>query len=481
MVDQSESEIPTVQPGSALWTRRAVLPLPVIGLAALSLSSWTARSSAATPSLLEDTIFPDAGGVRAATKISSAVIYVQGNDGGWFYRDPSDTTAQEDGGTYCGTIIRPLDHATNGIFKRNFSGPLSVHWYGARGDNSTDDSLAIQNAVAAAGIGGAVTFQARSYCIGSTITLLPGTHLIGEGWSYPPQGSVAPSGGTILNYTGRIDAPLLRSFGGNNSDNHPHVQIEQISLYNKSGAGTKIGTAIQLINSRMAAIKDVYIASFNIGIEQGSNSWQSRLEGVVILDAARCLFAHDAGEDSIATGCSFRPYRLNGICAHLKNQVNSYQFNNCDMSNAQWGVLLEQGDTSGNGTGTPYSMNVIMINPQFEEIVNAAVAAVASNQNASAGQHPSIIINGGRAYVGSTFAKANSGQCVVFAQHASYVDVRGLQHQGGYSIGLSLGETRYGYTFSGSIPFHAKWLAPASKAFGSGEVFGKAESLILHE
>lgn len=69
--------------------------------------------------------------------------YAPGDHGGGdFYWDAS--SADTDNG---GTIIKPTAVSGNGRWKRLYSGAVDVKWFGAKGDGSTNDSSAIENAL----------------------------------------------------------------------------------------------------------------------------------------------------------------------------------------------------------------------------------------------------------------------------------------------------------------------------------------------
>jgi parallel beta-helix repeat protein len=100
----------------------------------------------------------------------------------------------------------------------------SVDSYGAVGDDSTDDSTSVQNAInAAAATGGVVTFQAKTYLINSQLTIpndagSPVAHqrpirLQGAGSHMNGQGVAAPYGGTILDLRTNATDGKLVSYG----------------------------------------------------------------------------------------------------------------------------------------------------------------------------------------------------------------------------------------------------------------------------
>jgi hypothetical protein len=59
--------------------------------------------------------------------------------------------------------------------------PINIRWLGARGDNVTDDTAAVQATVNAAGVAGSVFVQAGTYIVSATITCLVNQEIIGEG------------------------------------------------------------------------------------------------------------------------------------------------------------------------------------------------------------------------------------------------------------------------------------------------------------
>ena len=68
-----------------------------------------------------------------------------GGDGTFVWTDVGEAALQEDDG---GVIVMPgtMAKATPGRWLRDFTGPISVRWYGAKGDGKTVDTAAIQNA-----------------------------------------------------------------------------------------------------------------------------------------------------------------------------------------------------------------------------------------------------------------------------------------------------------------------------------------------
>jgi hypothetical protein len=126
--------------------------------------------------------------IAALRAISTAdpVLYLQGyyalGDGGqgMFVYNPGDTTSADNGGTI---IVDAAGHR----WYRDFSGPCSVRWFGAKGDGATDDLAAIQaanNFVAGLG-GGGLFFPAGHYLSAASdgIHVKSNVEYFGEGYA----------------------------------------------------------------------------------------------------------------------------------------------------------------------------------------------------------------------------------------------------------------------------------------------------------
>jgi hypothetical protein len=113
-----------------------------------------------------------------------------GDGGGGLFWWSGDTVSADDGGTIVVPIVTCAPRT--GCWKRIFNGPLSVRWFGAQGDGSTPDDVAIQAAMNAAAahdptlgidVGRGVFLPAGRYCLANPLTLTTNGLLIyGEGW-----------------------------------------------------------------------------------------------------------------------------------------------------------------------------------------------------------------------------------------------------------------------------------------------------------
>lgn len=212
--------------------------------------------------------------------ISVKGYYVPGDGGqGDFYWDASSSDTDNSG-----TIIA-LNIGGIGRWKRIYSNTINVKWFGAKGDGSTDDTLAIQAAINLAGLINTTTstiyFSGGDYLITSTINIPGGVRLKGDGNSGNGLWSVirhaAPNGVNCLEMTatpvnsggnGITDLLIARysGFGGTAlkivaSGSHgvirpTHIRLANIRITNFSGTDTNAWTNGVWIDGHLADITD---------------------------------------------------------------------------------------------------------------------------------------------------------------------------------------------------------------------------------
>ena len=117
------------------------------------------------------------------TKIGYAVTkgyYTTGDGGaGEYWYDSSDTTSSDNGGSV-------LVGSDGGRWKLINSNTVTVKQFGAKGDGVADDTSAIQAAISAVSAGGGTVFVPATvsyFKITSSLTLLSGVSLVGQGYA----------------------------------------------------------------------------------------------------------------------------------------------------------------------------------------------------------------------------------------------------------------------------------------------------------
>ena len=123
------------------------------------------------------------GGSSTVATIADVSGYYASADGGGgrFWWD-SASTATDDGG-----LVIKATAITTGRWKRLFDGDVNVRWFGAKGDNSTDDSAAFENAIAT---GYSVFVPEGTYITTGALFMTSGGQMM--------YGSGCGTGGTII-------------------------------------------------------------------------------------------------------------------------------------------------------------------------------------------------------------------------------------------------------------------------------------------
>lgn len=130
-------------------------------------------SLAELESALESVVgYSDAGELSelANPSVTSAVT-LSGKQGGRFIWDASSALGEDGINGSAGTVIKS-GVVAEGRWIREYSGSINVHWFGALGDDVTDDNDAIHAALLAAKrVKSKLFFPSGKYLYGSTITL----------------------------------------------------------------------------------------------------------------------------------------------------------------------------------------------------------------------------------------------------------------------------------------------------------------------
>lgn len=131
--------------------------------------------------------------------------YTKPGDGGegTFIFKPSDSTSADNGGTM---IVDAAGHR----FSRSFSDNISVKWFGATGDGTTDDTVTFANAIAA-GTGYAVYVPKGTYNLATAENIfLKDLKLYGDGVSVNTFGGpIDTSNGSIILISSQSKLPFL--------------------------------------------------------------------------------------------------------------------------------------------------------------------------------------------------------------------------------------------------------------------------------
>jgi len=252
--------------------------------------------------------------------------------GGVFYWDPAST--DPDNG---GTIIVPASKPSPGRWRRMVEGPLSVGWFGAKGDGTADDTAAIQAAIAAAhsNISGTtanlgpsvVLFPKGLYKVTSPFTLSKAVTLIGEGI---PAGGVLdlPNASSTILHDFAGD---LFTFDGSDPGGNRVVSgggVERLRIV-QTHAGANPGSAIVIKAKSGSPTQPAWTKLRLLVIEQAASAsswdWGIQIDGSASEDGILNLFigevamhisaGNGALEVKCGSGCLIYDcqFHLNGV------------------------------------------------------------------------------------------------------------------------------------------------------------------------
>ena len=238
----------------------------------------------------------------------------------------------------------PIQTGASGDYTRTLQQRLddtvSVKAFGALGDNSTDDTAAIQRALDELYSDVAdqddtrarrtLFFPAGIYKITTSMTIPPFAHLIGEG---PDKTVIENSGSNAVAVTEDDDGQGYGSIGNSSATTPTQIQISNLTFKNTTAHG-----GVSIDNTTKAYFNNCKFQ----GIYASGGADVSTSKGVTVrsttaLPCANITFSQ----------CQFTSFaRL----VDLSYDVTNVRFNDCDFSTAYYGAMLgETMDGSTNG------------------------------------------------------------------------------------------------------------------------------------
>lgn len=388
---------------------------------------------------------------------------------GDFVRDDSDAITADDSGMV-------IVDAAGRRWKRVRGGGVNPVWYGADPTTYADSTAFIQAAINAAGAGGTIELPKGVFKVNGTLNLLQGQILRGVGWT-TVTGSFAVRGGSVIKQFSTADIPTINVPGTSESDQYENVHIRDLAVVNNVSAQNASG--IHATYARKFKISNVYVTGFRRGVYLETQCWAWGADHCLIMDCNYGIYAGSASEDCLIANCDIGLFRSNGAgategthCIYLTNQIQNCTILSTGMHFCDWALTMNQGDTNGNGTGTPYAMQASMIGCYIEDCKLAAVAIVSSNGAYNANAHPTFNMQDTRVYNGGAYAPINNGQPILYIAHASQVRVTNIQETG-FSYGAIIGQSYSGYFWSGNQPKMVEWGIDNAYTYGTARFLGK--------
>jgi hypothetical protein len=167
---------------------------------------------------------------RLSALVTGRVTENDGGGGLFFYEAASAVS------TNLGTVFKPA--ASDGRWRRQYSGSLNVKWFGAVGDNVNDDTTAIQAALNLLTDSGTVFVPAGGYRITSSLTFPAMSvsardvvSLVGENYLSSILINVAPASNPTVNIL--RESVVIRDIGFIGDQNYPNDSINVGSPANR--------------------------------------------------------------------------------------------------------------------------------------------------------------------------------------------------------------------------------------------------------
>jgi hypothetical protein len=241
---------------------------------------------------------------------------------------------------------------------------VSVKAFGAVGDNSTDDTAAIQRALDELYSNIAdqddtrarrtLYFPAGTYIISSALTIPPYAHLVGEG---PDKTIISNSGSNAVAVTEDDDGQVFGSIGNSGATAPTQIQISNITFKNTTANG-----GVSIDNTTKIYFNNCkFQGTYASGGADVSASKGVTVRSTTALPCANIYFNH----------CQFTAFaRL----VDMSMDVTNVRFNDCDFNTAYYGAIIgDEWDSSTTNGMTIGPRDVQFIGSSWSTIGQQAI------------------------------------------------------------------------------------------------------------
>lgn len=269
--------------GATIWDRDNVSSPPssvdLAGDNGAALVGWDGGTLADYLRTKNSRIVTSIAALRGVDKTKYNFCFVTGyygsgdGGGGQYWYDSTDTTGVDDGGS----IIVAAD---GGRWKLAETGTISVRQFGAKGDNSTDDSVAFQAALnyaqgvlkTSTGTGVKLRIPGGRYVINAslTATIRADKTIIDDGDFRRLTIEGDGQANTYLIYKGPSGTPALSisgyTAGANTDGSHLYLVMKGFRLW-RDLATPRLGGGVALNKAAYVMFEDVSIGYFNVNLD----------------------------------------------------------------------------------------------------------------------------------------------------------------------------------------------------------------------
>lgn len=338
---------------------------------------------------------------------------------------------------------------------------------------SSDDTVAARAWITAAGQGATLEVT-ESFGVSGTLTLLPGQTFVGQGW-HEVVNTTTEVIGTVIQLFNLADISLWSIIGADDGHQMPNWAIKDIALIRYREAAGAVATAVFAMNARKPEISNVFISGFGTAIHLDQNCWKHNIRRVTLYEAQTGIYLGNESDDCVIEDVDISLFRTTGVGIKLDALCQTPTFLNVQFKAMKYGVLMNVGDTSGVGTGTPYPMHLNIEGCQFEDMLTAGIYNISSSQAQAQNLYPKITYNTCRQFASGSFATADSGQTAIFSEHHADLVVINPIHSG-LSYGYVIGKNFDVSTFSGTACGPTVIIGDGS-TYGTSQINSGASSL----
>jgi hypothetical protein len=338
--------------------------------------------------------------------------------------------------TFTGPIIAPptrIFATNNSTISINGATPMIyAEWFGAVGNGTTSDSLAINNALGAMTQGGILKLLAKAYKLTTTVTVAHHSTTI-EGTSIGPSPYDSGGGlvyGTQLIGTNAVNGISVTAFN--------YITLKNFGLSLASGATTACIGIVAASNYQFKTI-DVRVTNYSTGVQLNSANSDTYLERVFALSENVTVTPVVGFDISSATSQNSSVYISHCISAHQSFATNAYGFwahgvaiadlflDMCEADSCTYGFYIDGSSSTAN-----LNMDIHMRGCLADSLANAGVGFYIHNLAAVGNGGACEIVNG-------WVSGGNASSIGVYVDGSSArVRVSGMQVNGGTGMGIGI-------------------------------------------
>ena len=294
----------------------------------------------------------------------------------------------------------PIQTGTSGDYSRTLQATLddriSIKAFGAMGDNSTNDTAAIQRALDEVysdtdqddtRARRTILFPAGIYKITTAITIPPFAHLVGEG---PDKTIIENSGATAVAVTEDDEGQVFGSIGNSSATTPTQIQISNITFKNTTANG-----GVSIDNATKVYFHNCkFLGTYTAGGVDVTASKGVTVRSTNALPCANVYFNH----------CQFTAFaRL----VDLSYDVKNVRFNDCDFNTAYYGAIIGE-SMDGSSAGLINGPRDVQFTSSSWDTISQQAIYVKPTAGADAGVGPRNIISQANWY-GKSIANNNLG------------------------------------------------------------------------